>query len=72
MPTRPGPYEHYCEEPGCHEWGSHGTREATVDGKRTVWRCWPHDKAHQQKIAADATAPRQAAPVVPPPQGALL
>ncbi|WP_411033866.1 hypothetical protein [Shinella sp. BYT-45] len=34
------PEEHYCEEPGCAEWGGFGL--ARSKGEPVRWWCWEH------------------------------
>ena len=38
LPRPAGTYEHYCEQPGCSQWGGWGYSR----GKTTIWFCGEH------------------------------
>jgi hypothetical protein len=55
------PIEHWCEWPGCKEWGAHGRHELTRDGWEEHWRCGPHDDlwvAGVRPVVSISAAPR--------------
>ena len=47
-PFPPTYFEHYCEHPGCDEWGLLGNEP--VKGQQSFW-CWPHFPDEEWKAA---------------------
>ncbi|MFS2179554.1 hypothetical protein ACCC98_27005 [Rhizobium pisi] len=66
--TAPGAnllFEHYCEEPGCQEWGGFGNSPSP--SVPTRWWCWTHfphkpyeqEQALRRKLEASERGPAQ-------------
>lgn len=50
--TPAGIWEHYCERPGCKEWGGFGF---SLAGRPARWFCWDH-KADGERLLGRASS----------------
>ncbi len=65
MDAIPHPFVHYCEHPGCKEWGAYGFGCQLLKGIRGRWFCREHKGDGERKSLV-------ASPPVAPDQGRLL